>query len=162
MDLLRSNEQGKSFHSASCFLWLCFQSKKKFERECKEAEKSQITFERLDNDVNATKSDVERVRLTCSTCVYPSLHPKAPNVSFLTLCNILTFTLNSKGNSDISTVELKRENYMDVTALFRPRTSSTSGRTQLTRARTSTPHSCRTSTQSSGSISTTPSRTSSR
>lgn len=38
------------------------QSKKKFERECKEAEKSQVTFERLDNDINATKSDVEKVR----------------------------------------------------------------------------------------------------
>uniref|UniRef100_A0A674NGJ8 Formin binding protein 1-like n=1 Tax=Takifugu rubripes TaxID=31033 RepID=A0A674NGJ8_TAKRU len=37
-------------------------SKKKFERECKEAEKSQITFERLDNDINATKSDVERAK----------------------------------------------------------------------------------------------------
>lgn len=38
-----------------------FQSKKKFERECKEAEKSQINFERLDSDINATKSDVEKV-----------------------------------------------------------------------------------------------------
>lgn len=44
------------------FLLPGFQSKKKFERECREAEKSQITFERLDNDINATKSDVERVR----------------------------------------------------------------------------------------------------
>lgn len=38
-----------------------FQSKRKFERECKEAEKSQITFDRLDNDINATKSEVEKV-----------------------------------------------------------------------------------------------------
>ncbi|XP_051929989.1 formin-binding protein 1-like isoform X3 [Hippocampus zosterae] len=37
-------------------------SKKKFERECKEAEKSQITFERLDNDINATKSEVEKAK----------------------------------------------------------------------------------------------------
>ncbi|XP_037105280.1 formin-binding protein 1-like isoform X3 [Syngnathus acus] len=37
-------------------------SKKKFERECKEAEKSQINFERLDNDINATKSEVEKAK----------------------------------------------------------------------------------------------------
>ncbi|XP_034559299.1 formin-binding protein 1-like isoform X1 [Notolabrus celidotus] len=37
-------------------------SKKKFERECKEAEKSQITFDRLDNDINATKSEVEKAK----------------------------------------------------------------------------------------------------
>lgn len=40
--------------------WM-WQSKKKFERECREAEKSQILFERLDNDINATKSEVEKV-----------------------------------------------------------------------------------------------------
>lgn len=38
-----------------------WQSKKKFERECREAEKSQIMFEKLDNDINATKSEVEKV-----------------------------------------------------------------------------------------------------
>lgn len=37
-------------------------SKKKFERECKEAEKSQISYERLDNDINATKSEVEKAK----------------------------------------------------------------------------------------------------
>lgn len=37
-------------------------SKKKFERECREAEKSQITFDRLDNDINATKSEVEKAK----------------------------------------------------------------------------------------------------
>ncbi|XP_069376786.1 formin-binding protein 1-like isoform X2 [Paralichthys olivaceus] len=37
-------------------------SKKKFERECKEAEKSQLTFDRLDNDINATKSEVEKAK----------------------------------------------------------------------------------------------------
>uniref|UniRef100_A0A3Q2P820 Formin binding protein 1-like n=1 Tax=Fundulus heteroclitus TaxID=8078 RepID=A0A3Q2P820_FUNHE len=36
-------------------------SKKKFERECREAEKAQMTFDRLDNDINATKSEVEKV-----------------------------------------------------------------------------------------------------
>ncbi|XP_073499318.1 formin-binding protein 1-like isoform X4 [Phyllobates terribilis] len=37
-------------------------SKKRFERECKEAEKAQQTYERLDNDTNATKSDVEKAK----------------------------------------------------------------------------------------------------
>ncbi|XP_062412176.1 formin-binding protein 1-like isoform X1 [Sardina pilchardus] len=37
-------------------------SKKKFERECKEAEKCQLLFERLDNDINATKSEVEKAK----------------------------------------------------------------------------------------------------
>ncbi|KAM4547754.1 formin-binding protein 1-like isoform 3-T3 [Odontesthes bonariensis] len=37
-------------------------SKKKFERECREAEKSQVTYERLDNDINATKSEVEKAK----------------------------------------------------------------------------------------------------
>lgn len=41
-------------------VWIS-QSKKKFERECKEAEKSQMMYERLDNDINATKSEVEKV-----------------------------------------------------------------------------------------------------
>lgn len=46
--------------------------------------------------------------------------------------------------------------------LFRPKPSSTCGLTWLMRVRTSTPLSCRTSTQSSGSTSTTPYHTSSR
>ncbi|KAJ3599726.1 hypothetical protein NHX12_033682, partial [Muraenolepis orangiensis] len=37
-------------------------SKKKFERECKEAEKSQFSYDRLDNDINATKSEVEKAK----------------------------------------------------------------------------------------------------
>ncbi|XP_042271881.1 formin-binding protein 1-like isoform X1 [Thunnus albacares] len=37
-------------------------SKRKFERECKEAEKSQITYDKLDNDINATKSEVEKAK----------------------------------------------------------------------------------------------------
>lgn len=42
---------------------LCLlQSKKKFERECREAEKAQQSYERLDNDTNATKADVEKAK----------------------------------------------------------------------------------------------------
>uniref|UniRef100_A0A8C9TL84 Formin-binding protein 1-like n=1 Tax=Scleropages formosus TaxID=113540 RepID=A0A8C9TL84_SCLFO len=37
-------------------------SKKKFERECREAEKSQLIYERLDSDINATKSEVEKAK----------------------------------------------------------------------------------------------------
>ncbi|XP_053719631.1 formin-binding protein 1-like isoform X5 [Synchiropus splendidus] len=37
-------------------------SKRKFERDCREAEKAHMTFERLDNDANATKSEVEKAK----------------------------------------------------------------------------------------------------
>ncbi|XP_072555846.1 formin-binding protein 1-like isoform X2 [Paramormyrops kingsleyae] len=37
-------------------------SKKKFERECREAEKTQLLYERLDSDINATKSEVEKAK----------------------------------------------------------------------------------------------------
>lgn len=37
------------------------QSKRKFERDCREAEKAAQTAERLDQDINATKADVEKV-----------------------------------------------------------------------------------------------------
>ncbi|CAI9622362.1 unnamed protein product, partial [Staurois parvus] len=51
---------------AQQYLDMCFKqmdnSKKKFERECKEAEKAQQTYERMDNDSNATKSDVEKAK----------------------------------------------------------------------------------------------------
>jgi len=47
-------------HVSSFSVWIS-QSKKKFERECKEAEKSQMIYDRLDNDINATKSEVEKV-----------------------------------------------------------------------------------------------------
>ncbi|EMP36624.1 Formin-binding protein 1-like protein, partial [Chelonia mydas] len=39
-----------------------YKSKKKFERECREAEKAQQSYERLDNDTNATKADVEKAK----------------------------------------------------------------------------------------------------
>lgn len=54
-------EHNCTFLTCSASLLLSLQSKKKFERECKEAEKSQVTYERLDNDINATKSEVEKV-----------------------------------------------------------------------------------------------------
>uniref|UniRef100_A0A4W3HHS3 Formin-binding protein 1-like n=1 Tax=Callorhinchus milii TaxID=7868 RepID=A0A4W3HHS3_CALMI len=37
-------------------------SKRKFERECKETEKAQLGYERLDSDHNATKADVEKAK----------------------------------------------------------------------------------------------------
>nr|XP_032814563.1 formin-binding protein 1-like isoform X3 [Petromyzon marinus] len=37
-------------------------SKKKFERECKEAERALQHFEKMDNDINVTKADVEKAR----------------------------------------------------------------------------------------------------
>lgn len=37
------------------------QSKRKFERDCREAEKAMLAAEKLDQDLNATKADVEKV-----------------------------------------------------------------------------------------------------
>lgn len=47
----------------ACFILVVFppQSKRKFERDCREAEKAAQTAERLDQDINATKADVEKV-----------------------------------------------------------------------------------------------------
>ncbi|XP_015684705.1 formin-binding protein 1-like, partial [Protobothrops mucrosquamatus] len=51
---------------AQQYLDMCWKqmdnSKKKFERECKEAEKAQQCYEKLDNDTNATKADVEKAK----------------------------------------------------------------------------------------------------
>ncbi|XP_062991971.1 formin-binding protein 1-like isoform X1 [Elgaria multicarinata webbii] len=51
---------------AQQYLEMCWKqmdnSKKKFERECREAEKAQQCYERLDNDTNATKADVEKAK----------------------------------------------------------------------------------------------------
>nr|XP_033780595.1 cdc42-interacting protein 4 isoform X1 [Geotrypetes seraphini] len=37
-------------------------SKRKFERDCREAERAHLTAERLDQDINATKADVEKAK----------------------------------------------------------------------------------------------------
>uniref|UniRef100_A0A4W3HF44 Formin-binding protein 1-like n=1 Tax=Callorhinchus milii TaxID=7868 RepID=A0A4W3HF44_CALMI len=47
--------------SLNFFLFLV-NSKRKFERECKETEKAQLGYERLDSDHNATKADVEKAK----------------------------------------------------------------------------------------------------
>lgn len=38
------------------------QSKRRFERDCKEADRAQQYFEKMDADINVTKADVEKVR----------------------------------------------------------------------------------------------------
>ncbi|KAJ1170971.1 hypothetical protein NDU88_002842 [Pleurodeles waltl] len=52
---------------AQQYLDMCWKhmdnSKKKFERECREAEKAQQTYERLDNDSNTTKADVDKAKV---------------------------------------------------------------------------------------------------
>uniref|UniRef100_UPI00398EB249 formin-binding protein 1-like isoform X3 n=1 Tax=Pristiophorus japonicus TaxID=55135 RepID=UPI00398EB249 len=51
---------------AQQYLDICWKqmdnSKKKFERECKETEKAQMGYEKLDSDHNATKADVEKAK----------------------------------------------------------------------------------------------------
>lgn len=72
-----------------CLFFHFFQSKRKFERECKEAEKSQITFDRLDNDINATKSEVEKVGSThlLHTCCKSFVHLEVSVINFPQLLN---------------------------------------------------------------------------
>lgn len=48
-------------HSKSDFL--SFQCKRRFERDCKEADRAQQYFEKMDADINVTKADVEKVRV---------------------------------------------------------------------------------------------------
>lgn len=48
-------------------MWIAsFQSKRRFERDCKEADRAQQYFDKIDADINVTKADVEKVsyRLT--------------------------------------------------------------------------------------------------
>lgn len=40
---------------------MCLQCKRKFERDCKEADRAQQYFEKMDADINVTKADVEKV-----------------------------------------------------------------------------------------------------
>lgn len=42
------------------------QCKRRFERECKEADRAQQYFERMDADINVTKADVEKVNFRSS------------------------------------------------------------------------------------------------
>uniref|UniRef100_A0A673M579 Formin-binding protein 1-like n=1 Tax=Sinocyclocheilus rhinocerous TaxID=307959 RepID=A0A673M579_9TELE len=58
---LKAERKHVTQQRVSFSVWI-LQSKKKFERECKEAEKSQLIYERLDNDINATKSEVEKAK----------------------------------------------------------------------------------------------------
>lgn len=37
------------------------QSKRRFERDCKEADRAQHYFDKMDADINVTKADVEKV-----------------------------------------------------------------------------------------------------
>lgn len=40
---------------------ICLQSKRRFERDCKEADRAQHYFDKMDADINVTKADVEKV-----------------------------------------------------------------------------------------------------
>lgn len=44
-----------------------FQSKRRFERDCKEADRAQQYFEKMDADINVTKADVEKVSWSVET-----------------------------------------------------------------------------------------------
>lgn len=47
---------------------LFFKCKRKFERDCKEADRAQQYFEKMDADINVTKADVEKVCVISAPC----------------------------------------------------------------------------------------------
>ncbi|XP_042523256.1 formin-binding protein 1-like [Dipodomys spectabilis] len=60
-------------------------SKRRFERDCKEADRAQQYFEKMDADINVTKADVEKTRNPTSnkachwiTHFYTLVHPSHP------------------------------------------------------------------------------------
>uniref|UniRef100_A0A673LDH7 Formin binding protein 1a n=1 Tax=Sinocyclocheilus rhinocerous TaxID=307959 RepID=A0A673LDH7_9TELE len=46
----------------SFFFFCLFQSKRRFERDCKEADRAQHYFDKMDADINVTKADVEKAK----------------------------------------------------------------------------------------------------
>ncbi len=52
-------------HFNARFFFCLFQSKRRFERDCKEADRAQHYFDKMDADINVTKADVEKVWITC-------------------------------------------------------------------------------------------------
>lgn len=47
------------------YMFVFLQSKRRFERDCKEADRAQHYFDKMDADINVTKADVEKVRIPC-------------------------------------------------------------------------------------------------
>ena len=74
-----------------------FQCKRKFERDCKEAERAQQHFEKMDADINVTKADVEKV---CSAA-----SPSLPTVS------ATKASQGSEGPRCTTNVELKKKSF---------------------------------------------------
>lgn len=83
-----------------CFSF--FQCKRRFERDCKEADRAQQYFEKMDADINVTKADVEKVcviSLLCSNhqahkiVLYPFCRlPGSPHPSTLQFPSPFSFT----------------------------------------------------------------------
>ena len=68
---------------------LSFQCKRRFERDCKEADRAQQYFEKMDADINVTKADVEKVCVislpsrkhqSCELVLYPTCLTQLPGL----------------------------------------------------------------------------------
>lgn len=66
-----------------------FQSKRRFERDCKEADRAQHYFDKVDADINVTKADVEKVWIMC-VCegeeTDPIINPSFSMTAFILFC----------------------------------------------------------------------------
>ncbi|KAJ7988342.1 hypothetical protein DPEC_G00322570 [Dallia pectoralis] len=62
-------------------------SKRRFERDCKEADRAQQYFEKMDNDINVTKADVEKARQQAQMRHQMAADSKAEYSNFLTKFN---------------------------------------------------------------------------
>uniref|UniRef100_A0A672PJS7 Formin binding protein 1 n=1 Tax=Sinocyclocheilus grahami TaxID=75366 RepID=A0A672PJS7_SINGR len=59
---IKTERKSSVFCHALTHVCVCAQCKRKFERDCKEADRAQQYFEKLDADINVTKADVEKAR----------------------------------------------------------------------------------------------------
>ncbi|KAL0965247.1 hypothetical protein UPYG_G00278730 [Umbra pygmaea] len=62
-------------------------SKRRFERDCKEADRAQQYFEKMDNDINVTKADVEKARQQAQMRHQMAADSKTEYSNFLTKFN---------------------------------------------------------------------------
>lgn len=68
---------------------MLFQSKRRFERDCKEADRAQHYFDKVDADINVTKADVEKVWITCVSEgeeTDPIINPSFFMTAFILFC----------------------------------------------------------------------------
>ncbi|XP_053328818.1 vesicle-associated membrane protein-associated protein A-like [Spea bombifrons] len=99
-------------------------SKRRFERDCKEADRAQQYFEKMDADINVTKADVEKNRLAVVRCMAAAggaIMPKHEQILILDPPNELKF----RGPfTDVVTTNLKLRNPSERKVCFKVKTTA--------------------------------------